>query len=139
MAASTDQPWVTLEGRAGIPSDVENIEATMIRFVYQVGIEPAGDGYAIVLKYEAGGVSPEFKGNIADLTIRPGQQIREFALRSSDREPIHLKEMSDTITIPMRKPKSFVLSTDSYSFLDRSGRLATEIEVPILRAVRPPT
>ena len=47
--------------------------------------------------------------------------------------------MSDTITIPMTKPKFFVLSTDSYSFLDRSGRLATEIQVPILRPVRPPT
>ena len=128
-----------MEGRAGIPSDLDDIEATMIQFVYKAGIEPAGDGYAIVLNYEAGGASPDFKGNINDLTIRPGQDIRELAIRSSDREPIHLKEMSDTIRIPMTKPKFFVLSTDSYSFLDRNGRLATEIQVPILRPVIPPS
>ena len=50
VADAASQPWVTLEGRAGIPSDVEDVEATMICFVYQAGIEPAGDGYAIVLR-----------------------------------------------------------------------------------------
>jgi hypothetical protein len=137
--ASTDQPWVTIEGRAGIPSDLEDVEATMIRFVYQASIAPEGDGYSIILAYEAGGASPEFKGNIRDLTIRPGREIQELALRSSAREPIRLKELSDTIKIPMPQPKFFVLSTDSYFFLDRSGRLATEIQVPILRPVIPPT
>ena len=138
-AASTDQPWVTLEGRAGIPSDLDDLEDTMIQFVYRAGIEPTGDGYAIVLTYEAGGASTKFTGKIGDLTIRPGQEIRELALRSSDREPIRLRELNDTITIPMSRPKSFVLSTDSYFFLDRRGRLATEIKVPILRPITPPT
>lgn len=137
--SSTDQPWVTVEGRAGIPSDLDDLEATMIRFVYRAGIQPTPDGYEIVLTYEAGGVSPKFTGNIQDLTIRPGQEIRQLALRFSDKEPIRLRELSDTIKISMSRPKFFVLSTDSYSFLDRSGRLATEIQVPILRPIIPKT
>ena len=121
------------------PTSTTSRQTTNSNSVDRAGIEPTGDGYAIVLTYEAGGASTKFTGKIGDLTIRPGQEIRELALRSSDREPIRLRELNDTITIPMSRPKSFVLSTDSYFFLDRRGRLATEIKVPILRPITPPT
>ena len=64
-----------------------------------------------------------------------GPRIRELNLKKIER--LSLDGSSSIITLPMALSQPFTLATDSYYFLDRKGRLATEIQVPVLLPVQP--
>ena len=119
-----------LEGRAAIPSDIEQVERTLIRFVYKVALRETSSGYNIAFTYQAGGVSPEFNGDVRQISINPSSVIQGLA--ADKLEPIRLQSLENTITIAMKMPRPFTLSTSSLFFLDRAGRPATVISVPVL-------
>ncbi|MFO0996649.1 MAG: hypothetical protein U1F33_08180 [Alphaproteobacteria bacterium] len=141
VAGSTvKSPWITMQGRAAMPSKAKDIEGTLIRFAYETGLRPAEEGYEIVFAYKAAPVFPEkFQGEIEGITFRsqPASLHQAIIKMGHEDGAIRLRGYEATIAIPMELPKELRAGEARLGFFDQDGTLVTEIHVPILLPASP--
>jgi hypothetical protein len=135
-----EEPWFEADGRISVPSNSEDVDGTLIRFVYQIGLIPAAGGYRMLLAYEAAPVSLEnFRGKIEAITIRPSvDSVRQGLIKSDHKDGLlSLSKYVDRFEIPMELRRPFSLREQQYGFYDINGKLVGEIDAPFLSSVAP--
>jgi hypothetical protein len=140
LEENPDTPWFVADGRMSVPSNREDVDGTLIRFVYQIGLAPDSGRYNMILAYRAAPASPDgFRGNIKDITIRPSSDSVRRALMSSGAQDgiIRLSEYEGSYEIPMELAPGSSLQEQRYGFYDVSRTLVGQIYAPFLASGAP--
>jgi hypothetical protein len=132
-------PSFLVGGRISVPSNGEDVEGTLIRFVYQIGLIPDGPDYRMLLAYQAAPVSPEFHGDIRRLTVRPSlAAVRESLMRIGYGDGIiQLDDYEGGFTSPMKLPEQYIIEEQQYGFYDAKGNPVGAIYAPFLSPEAP--
>ena len=131
LQSAEDFPDFRLEGRMTFPSNVDDVEHTLIRFVYEIGLSSNKETYSMLFTYAAAPVQPEFfKGSINDIFIRPSDEIVSQAWEKAGRSG-HLEAYKGSFAIPMSLPAKFILTQQSY-IVYGNGKPVGEIPAPFL-------
>jgi hypothetical protein len=127
-------PWFMTDGRTSMPSNVKDVDGTLIRFVYQIGLEPSSDGYNMILAYQSAPATERSHGNIRDITVRSNSQVVQSAMmRAGIKDGIvRLSEPSARIITPMKMTANPHLVEQRYVFYDVEKQVVGEIEAPYL-------
>jgi hypothetical protein len=127
---SSGFPSFDVNGRLIFPTNIKDIENTLVRFVYSVGLREADSQYVMSLSYAAAPVYPEkFKGSIGDLRIRPSDKsLNEMWEREGFGEP--LKEKERTFEIKFPEPKDGALVEQSFQIMGHDDVMVDEIPAP---------
>jgi hypothetical protein len=130
----TDEPWFLADGRISIPSDSNDVDGTLIRFVYEIGLLPSPSGYNMILAYDAAPVSEKFHGNITDINVLSNSSTVRAAITETGRKEgvVSLRKYADRIEIPMKLQKPYQPTQQRYVFHDIRGQIVGEIEAPFL-------
>jgi hypothetical protein len=132
-----EAPWFTADGRISIPSNLEDVDGTLIRFVYQIGLnQDSSSTYKMFFDYWAAPVSAEkFHGSIEALSVQPSDKNVQFALEKTGRKGglINLSKYEDHFEIPMSIPsRRFLVQSQQYIFMDSNRKPVGEIYAPFL-------
>ncbi|MCK1290330.1 hypothetical protein [Bradyrhizobium sp. 30] len=128
------EPWFLADGRISIPSDSKDVDGTLIRFVYEIGLRKAPSGYEMIFSYDAAPVSEKFHGDIAAIKVLSNSPTVRAAIAETGHKEgiINLRKYSDRIEIPMKLKEPFQRSQQRYVFHDVRGEIVGEIEAPFL-------
>ena len=120
----------------GIPSDITDADGTLIRFVYQIGLQPSAGGYDMILTYDAAPATERSHGKINDISVRSNSQVVQAAMMKVGIKDgvIRLSESSAKYAIPIRPVGSLRLVEQRYVFYDVQKRIVGEIAAPYLSA-----
>ena len=132
----TSPPWFLADGRTSIPSDITDADGTLIRFVYQIGLQPSAGGYDMILTYDAAPATERSHGKINDISVRSNSQVVQAAMMKVGIKDgvIRLSESSAKYAIPMSSVGSLRLVEQRYVFYDVQKRIVGEIAAPYLSA-----
>jgi hypothetical protein len=129
---SDDFPNFVVSGRTTFPSNTSDVENTLIRFVYEVGLSPDKGNYNLLFNYAAAPVNPEsFKGSIKDISIRPSDGVVSGAWKKAGRSG-QLEDFKGSFATQMALPKQLKLVQQSYIIYDLKGVAVGEIPAPFL-------
>ena len=131
-------PSFIVGGRASFPTDAKDPEHTLIRFVYDVGVQPEGTRYQALFRFAAAPTSPStFRGDIKSITLRPtNRELREALMTSGSPDGIiQLGKYEGKFDVSLPIPKNFTLGQQTYSVFDRYGNMVGAISTPLLLPV----
>jgi hypothetical protein len=131
---ASSPPWVMLDGRTSVPSNEQDVDGTLIRFVYQVGLEPSSDGYDLIFAYNSAPATEQSHGRIQDITVRSNSQVVRSAMMESGIKDgvIRLSEPSAKFVTRMRLSGKPRLAEQHYILFDVEKRPVGEIAAPYL-------
>jgi hypothetical protein len=125
-------PDFVVNGRTTFPTNTADVDNTLIRFVYEVGLKADKETYNLLFNYAAAPVHPDaFKGSIKDLSIRPSDGMVSEAWKKAGRSA-QLEALKDYIVVPMALPKQFQLTQQNYVVYDIKGNIVGMIPAPFL-------
>jgi hypothetical protein len=127
---SSGFPSFDVNGRLIFPTNVKDIENTLIRFVYSVGLREADSQYVMSLSYAAYPVYPEkFKGSIGNLRIRPSDKgLNDMWESEGFGKPLTEKQRTFELKLP--EPKNGSLVQQSFQIMDLEDTVIDEIPAP---------
>jgi hypothetical protein len=127
-------PWFMIDGRMSIPSSEKDVDGTLIRFVYQVGLQPSSAGYDMVLAYDSAPATEKAHGRIQDITVRSNSQVVQSAMMAAGIKDgiIRLSESSARIVTGMKLTANPRLTEQRYIFYDANKQVVGEIAAPYL-------
>ena len=117
------------------PTNIKDIENTLIRFVYSVGLRETESQYTIKLSYAAAPVDPEkFKGSLRELRIRPSDKSLNSVWQEKGFDsPLSEKERTFEIALP--ESRNMEMVQQEFQIMDLSGIVIDEIPAPFLSEV----
>ena len=115
-----------------VASDNKDVEHTLIRFVYEIGLSSDGKTFEMLLNYVTSPINPKsFSGNIHDLVIRPSSKEVYVAWAKADYTG-PLRKSADQFSVHLNLPKEYRLEQQEYVIFDKNGKIAGEIPAPFL-------
>jgi hypothetical protein len=125
-------PNFLLDGRMTVPSNIEDVEHTLVRLVYEIGLSGDEKNFKMVFNYATAPTSPKsFTGNIRDLTIRPSNAIVNKAWDAAG----HVGSLSqgvNEIAVLLDTPEKYKLDQQEYIIYDKNNKMVGEIPAPFL-------
>ena len=107
-----------------VASDNKDVEHTLIRFVYEIGLSSDGKTFEMLFNYATAPANPDsFNGNIHDLVIRPSsKEVYGAWAKAGYTDP--LSKGAGQFVVSLGLPKEYRLEQQEYVIFDKNGKIA---------------